>query len=41
MIGGIILTCGMKQTQRASFLSDCRAFLAEALAATDASEERA
>ena len=37
MVGGIILTRGMKQPERAGFLADCRAFLAEALAATDAS----
>jgi TetR/AcrR family transcriptional repressor of nem operon len=37
MVGGIILARGMKQPERAGFLADCRAFLAEALAATDAS----
>jgi hypothetical protein len=37
MVGGIILTRGMKQPERAAFLADCRAFLAEALAATEAS----
>lgn len=37
MVGGIILTRGMKQPERAGFLADCRAFLADALAATDAS----
>ena len=37
MVGGIILARGMKQSERAGFLGDCRAFLAEALAATEAS----
>ena len=37
MVGGIILPRGLKQPDRAGSLADCRAFLAEALAATDAS----
>ncbi len=36
MVGGLILARGMKQSERAAFLSDCQAFLKEALSAPDA-----
>jgi hypothetical protein len=37
MIGGIILPRGMKQSDGARFLADCRVFLAETLTAADVS----
>jgi len=38
MVGGVVLARGMKQSERAGFLADCRAFLREAVAEADAVE---
>ncbi len=35
MVGGLILARGLKQSERAGFLSDCQAFLKEALTEPD------
>jgi TetR/AcrR family transcriptional repressor of nem operon len=40
MVGGLILARGMRKSERAAFLSDCQAFLKEALTAPDTGRSR-